>query len=140
LRKNEKEVTLLIENKIKELKNVKIELIAIPKGINQEINDYKTKSAHIRGCIYSNKIFGTMFNKGNKNMFIYIKKVPLGFPYTDVIAFEDPNEIPEGFEIDYEKMIENLIINKIKRIYEALGWNFGSITYSNQQKLKFYME
>ena len=104
------------------MKTLKLSELGIPKGIMKKINEYKVKSAHIRACEYSNKHFGTYFNKGTKQKMIYIKKVPRGYQPTDVLAFEDDEQVPEGFIPDYELMADKLILHKVNRIFEVLNY------------------
>ena len=49
--------------------------------------------------------------------------MPEGIASTDVIAFDNDTKLPEGIEIDYDKMLPVIISNKVERAYEALGWD-----------------
>ena len=59
-------------------------------------------------------------------------------PNTDVISFEEVTLIENIFQIDYEKMIKNLIANKLRKIYEVLGWNFDRVEITTQKKLSIF--
>ena len=115
-----------------------IENIGVPKGIQKNIKDYsglnknnqkKGVPPQIRGVIYMKDNFGVIIGKGDKPMFVYLKRKIANiykYPNTNVISFVDKNEIPNDFwfefEIDYKKMIEKLITSKMRNIYESIGW------------------
>jgi len=111
----------------------KVEEIAIPKGIGDNLESYgginkrggkKGIPAHIRGALYSNKHLGTNFVKGSKVMMLYVSRV-IGLPYqTDIICFDDTIELPE-IVIAKQVMIEKIIESKIKKIIEVVGISWG---------------
>jgi len=104
---------------------VPVEDIAIPKGMSKPIHEYtKNISAHIYGAMYSNKYLGSNIKK-EKIKYVYVKSVPPGLPHTHVISFVE--KCPEGFEIDYDKMANLLINDKIKTIFISLGWDMRDI-------------
>jgi DNA polymerase elongation subunit (family B) len=121
---------------------IPIEDISFPKGITKDIVSYggikveEGKASRkigtppvIKGVLYSNKYLGTNIGKGSKPKWIYIKKVPKGYPETNVIAFED--EFPKGFIPDYELIIEKLFKNKLEAIFKASGFgDFPNINHT----------
>lgn len=95
------------------------EEIGIPCGISK--TDYKNVPIHIRAAKLSNERHGTKFSQGDKIKYIYVKKQPDRFKeFENVIAYK--TKIPEGYEIDYERMHERLIQKKIDTVYVTLGW------------------
>ena len=127
------EIKKYVNEKKEEIRKINLDFIGIPKGINQELEEYKTISAFIRACRYSNKFLGKNYQKGSKPKMMYIKKVANKYDNTDVLAFDDPEDIPVGFEVDYRVMYEKLIKMKIERIFECLNWKYD-ILYENNQK------
>ena len=69
---------------------------------------------------------------------MYISKVPVGFPLTDVLCFETKEQIPVGFEIDYKTMIDKLLLKKLDSIFESMNWGESNIICSyNERELTF---
>jgi len=98
--------------------------IGIPGGIGKALDDYETKDAQVRGAIYANENLGAHFGKGSKPKRVYIKSVPKGYPRTDVICFEYPDQVPPGFVVDVDLMTEKTLEKPLSRIMDALGWNW----------------
>ena len=128
------EIITYVKGIIEGFKKALIEDISIPKGINKPMSEYGkpnkngktgTIPAQIRGAKYSNDNFGTNFSIGSKIKYFYVKKMPQGYPTTNIIAFDDINKLPKGIEIDYEKMSDANIKKKIERILLAarISWN-----------------
>lgn len=145
--KNKNEIDEFVMKTIKTIFDAELEKISLPKAINKNIDEYQLKSAYVRGAIYANENLKTNFNKGSKPYFAYIKSVPSGYPQTDVLCFEDSSEIPEGFDLDYNRMIDLLIIKKVQRVYEVMGWSLqhmefhkedNKISITSQQSLDAY--
>jgi DNA polymerase I len=126
LNKNTKnEIDIFIDNFKNNIKNkYLIEEIALPIGISTELNSYKNLPIHIRAAKLANERHSEDIRKGDKIKYIYVKKCPSKYRFENVIAFK--NKMPEGYEIDYNKMIERLVDNKIEDIYDALGWRQNS--------------
>jgi len=104
--------------------------IGIPGGIGKALNDYETKDAQVRGAEYANEHLGMNFGKGSKPKRIYIKAVPPGFPKTDVLCFEYGDQVPEGFVVDTDLMLEKTLKKPLERIMESLGWNWNEFDTS----------
>lgn len=101
--------------------------IAVPGGISKSLSKYARPDAHIRGAIYSNRSLGTYFKAGDKPKRIYIKRMPKGYPQTDVLCFESEDQIPKGCVIDIDKMILKAFTGPIKRITDVLGLNWYEV-------------
>jgi DNA polymerase elongation subunit (family B) len=122
--------------------------IGIPGGIGQRLEEYDTKTAHVRGAKYSNVILGTNFGKGSKPKRLYLERVRPEFfdqfeqdnrglsnyedyrefkRNPDVICFEYDDQIPEEFEVNYEKMLEKTLKGPISRILEGLGISWDEV-------------
>jgi len=129
---------------------IKAEQLGIPKGITKDLDKYCPPMAVHKGALVSNKYFNTRYGKGYKLKYIYIKKVPEGLPSEqkitiiskegkmitkvypiESISFED--KIPDGFEIDKERMIETTLRAKIEPIFKALNWEWF---YENNKEIR----
>src|SRR3990167_266745 len=98
--------------------------LGIPRNLGMNINEYKVATLQTRACLYSNKYLNTFFGKGSKPLVLYVKKVRKGLPFTDVVAFEELEQI-KGFEPDFDLLMEKLIFKKIDGVLNTLGiFNF----------------
>ena len=67
----------------------------------------------------SNMYLGTNFKQGDKVKMVYVKRVE-GIPQsTDVICFAD--KPPSGIVIDWNKMFQKTVIDKIEDILKIIG-------------------
>ena len=95
--------------------------IAIAKGINKPLDEFKSKQAHVRGALLANMYLGANIKHGDKVKMLYVKYVE-GVPSTDVICFEDVEQLKgRKVVVDWEKMYEKTVLNKIKEILRAVG-------------------
>ncbi|WEL17379.1 DNA polymerase elongation subunit [Halorhabdus sp. SVX81] len=135
--------------------NVDIEDVGIPGGIGKRLNNYDTDTAHVRGAKYANELLGTNFQRGSKPKRLYLKKVhPEYFRRIedergldpsrdliygefkrdpDVICFDVAEQIPEEFEVDWEKMLEKTLKGPIARVIEALGVSWQEVKSGQEQ-------
>ncbi|MFB6184620.1 MAG: DNA polymerase domain-containing protein [Haloarculaceae archaeon] len=129
--------------------------IAIPGGIGKRLDNYDTDTAHVRGAKYANLLLGTNFQRGSKPKRLYLKKVhpdffervereqgldpsedPLYGEFKrdpDVICFEYPDQIPDAFEVDYDKMLDKTLKGPIARILEALDVTWEEVKSGQEQ-------
>jgi DNA polymerase I len=134
-----------LKKKIAKVKEgeVSIDQLGIPGGINQSFEEYDTETAHVRGAKYANTVLDTNFGKGSKPKRLYLSRIESSFfsrieqqegitPQEnevyrefkrdpDVIGFVRESQIPNEFEIDYEKMYDKTIDSPIRPIVEAIG-------------------
>jgi len=130
--KGEKEIRDFINNKLEEFPKRSLNEIAISKQINKPLNKYKANVPHVRGALYSNAVFGTNFMYGSKPMMLWVKAVPRK-PQTNVVCFDDDTELPE-IVVDWEKMKNVCIIQKIKPILDAIGVDLSG-SFTKQMRL-----
>ena len=133
--------------------------IGIPGGIGKKLDNYDTDTAQVRGAKYANLLFGTNFASGSKPKRLYIEKVHPSFfrqveeeldldPSTDqlygafkreaesgdaVICFEFDDQVPDAFEVDYEKMLDKTLKGPIARILEALDISWDEVESGQEQ-------
>ncbi|WP_435069385.1 DNA-directed DNA polymerase [Haloplanus sp. C73] len=135
--------------------NVDLNDVGIPGGIGKRLGAYDTDTAQVRGAKYANLLLGTNFQRGSKPKRLYLKKVHPEFfreleaegtfdPQTDplyasfkrdpdVICFEYADQIPDAFEIDWDKMLEKTLKGPIERIIEALGLSWDEVKSGQRQ-------
>ena len=133
-RKSKEEIDKYISELKKNLINLDITEIGIPKPYKKE---NKVKTAHFKAVQFSNRYLLAGIQEGERILYVYghIK----GLPETEAFAF-NPNkkEILKDKQIiiDWKRMINVLIDLKIKRLYSALNWQPQKKSVS----LKDYME
>ena len=108
--------------------------VGIPGGIGQKLDSYDTDTAQVKGAKYANEHLGTNFTSGSKPKRLYVKRVKGDYQTTDVVCFEYPEQIPEEFEIDWDKMLEKTVQGPIERILEALGWSWSEVVTGQRQQ------
>ncbi len=127
---------------------VDLDEVGIPGGIGKRLDNYDTDTAHVRGAKYANLLLGTNFQRGSKPKRLYLAKVhpefwqkieaehpeiadsPLYLEFKrdpDVICYEYADQIPEAFEIDWEKMLEKTLRGPIARVLEALDVSWEEV-------------
>ncbi|PSQ29638.1 hypothetical protein BRD16_09610 [Halobacteriales archaeon SW_6_65_46] len=129
--------------------------IGIPGGIGKKLDSYDTDTAQVRGAKYANLLLGTNFQRGSKPKRLYLKKVhPDFWTYAeeelgldpqrdplygefkrdpDVICFEYADEVPEEFEVDWDKMLEKTLRGPIERVLEALDVSWEEVRDGQEQ-------
>lgn len=118
------EVMNYVNEEIKKIKSMQYsyEEIAFPKTLTDDFENYKVQTFHIKAAQWSNKHLGTSFKKGSKMKIIY--GYIEGFPSCDAFAFNNNKQLEKyKIYINWDKMIEVLVENKVNRIYSALNWN-----------------
>ncbi|WP_144901771.1 DNA-directed DNA polymerase [Halobellus captivus] len=134
---------------------VPVEEIGIPGGIGKRLDAYDTATAQVRGAKYANEFLGTNFGRGSKPKRLYLRKVhpswfrkmegEKGFDPQrdalygefkrdpDVICVEYDDQLPEEFEVDWDKMLEKTLKGPIDRIIEALGMSWDEVKSGQEQ-------
>jgi DNA polymerase I len=134
---------------------VDLDRIAIPGGIGKRLDNYDTDTAHVRGAKYANAVLGTNFQRGSKPKRLYLDRVhsdfwgrieaeegldPAADPVygefrrdPDVICFEYPDQIPDEFEVDWDKMLDKTLKGPIERIIEALDISWEEVRTGQEQ-------
>ena len=134
---------------------IDVETVGIPGGIGKRLDAYETPTAQVRGARYANELLGTNFGSGSKPKRLYLEKVHPDFwermetergldpqhdPIygefkrdPDVICFEYADQIPEEFEVDWEKMLDKTLKGPIERVIEALGTSWEEVKTGQEQ-------
>ncbi|WP_273838416.1 DNA-directed DNA polymerase [Halococcus sp. PRR34] len=134
--------------------SVPLDEIGIPGGIGKRLDDYDTDTAQVRGAKYANLLLGTNFQRGSKPKRLYLDRIHPDFfedvdestfspeeqaLYTefrrtpDVICFEYEDQIPDEFEVDWEKMLEKTLQGPIARVIEAVGVSWQEVKSGQTQ-------
>jgi len=134
--------------------DIELEDVAIPGGIGKRLDNYDTDTAHVRGAKYANLLLGTNFDRGSKPKRLYLKKVHPDFwqrieserpeledderylafkTDPDVICFEYADQVPEEFEVDWEKMLDKTLKGPISRVLEALDVSWQEVRTGQTQ-------
>ncbi|NHN47579.1 DNA polymerase elongation subunit [Halostella sp. JP-L12] len=135
--------------------NVDLDDVGIPGGIGKRLDNYDTDTAQVRGAKYANAFLGTNFQRGSKPKRLYLKKVHPSFfrrmeaeegfdpqhdllygefkSDPDVICFEYADQVPEEFEVDWDKMLDKTLKGPIARILEALDISWDEVKSGQEQ-------
>jgi len=135
--------------------NVDYDDVGIPGGIGKKLDNYDTDTAQVRGAKYANLLLGTNFQSGSKPKRLYLDRVHADFwerveaeqgldastdPLygefrrdPDVICFEYADQIPEEFEVDWDKMLDKTLKGPIARILEALDISWNEVKSGQEQ-------
>jgi len=135
--------------------NVNYDDVGIPGGIGKKLDNYDTDTAQVRGAKYANMLLGTNFQSGSKPKRLYLDRVHSDFfqrieeeegldPQRDplygefrrdpdVICFEYADQIPEEFEIDWDKMLDKTLKGPIARILEAMDISWEEVKSGQEQ-------
>jgi len=135
--------------------DVALEDIGIPGGIGKKLDNYDTDTAQVRGAKYANLLLGTNFGNGSKPKRLYLQKVHPSFfrrveaemdldpaedvlygefkRDPDVICFEYEDQIPEEFEVDWDKMLDKTLKGPIARVLEALDVSWEEVKSGQEQ-------
>lgn len=137
-RKEKNEIIKYVEMLKDEFRKQPIEEIALRRGISKSFSKYSVKPPHIRGSLLANMYLGTNIRPGDKVKMLYVKRLP-GVPKTDVICFENIKQIPEGTEIDWQRMIEVSLKMKIEPILDVFGIKITWFSKTQQENLMSWL-
>jgi DNA polymerase I len=131
--------------------------IGIPGGIGKKLDAYETDTAQVRGAKYANLLLGTNFGRGSKPKRLYLEKNGVHPDYFEtidddvrehplydqfrqdvsagdgVICFEYADQVPEEFQVDWEKMLEKTLQGPIARVIEAMGLSWDEVKSGQEQ-------
>ncbi|WP_135851603.1 DNA polymerase domain-containing protein [Halorussus salinus] len=139
--------------------NVNLDDVGIPGGIGKRLDAYDTDTAQVRGAKYANLMLGTNFQRGSKPKRLYLEGVHPDFwqrmeneegfdpsgnskedrryrefkKDPDVICFEFADQVPDEFEVDWDKMLDKTLQGPIERILEALDISWDEVKSGQEQ-------
>ncbi|MEM4534992.1 MAG: DNA-directed DNA polymerase [Desulfurococcaceae archaeon] len=120
-----------LRESLEEFKRQPLDKIAISKAITKPFGEYKVKPPHVRGALLANIYLNANIVPGDRVKMLWVKRVK-GIPKTDVICYEDGESLPE-LEIDWDKMFETTLKNKIETILAPYNVAWRDIQAGDRQ-------
>lgn len=115
--------------------------VGIPFGISQSLDEYgevdRKPQPQYKGAKFANEFIygGEAITEGDKPKYYYVEEGRTGplrktydahtaedGTYVDCISVHDFDDMPDGVQIDREKMIEKTIVDKMEPITRTMGW------------------
>jgi len=129
------EVSEYIQSTIEQIdeNHPNVEKFALPGSINKDLEDYPNRQVP-RACMWSNEHLEREFSEGDDPFVYLVKETPSDLPNTDVLALEWNEEIPDGFKLDREAIIERGIKKPIESIVNEMNWQFEELRSGKEQK------
>lgn len=122
------EVSEYIQEKVEEIESGDIELykVGLPGTVNQPLSEYgNTQTA--RACRYAEESFDANWTVGDDPWIYFIRETPPMTPYTDVLALEWDEELPDGFELDIEETLGRAMKAPLEPILQEVNWDFTEL-------------
>jgi len=134
--------------------DIDYDAVAIPQGIRKPLDEYDQTTAHIRGARNANAVLGTSLGEGDKPKRVYLSRLSeqskraieeryrksgqemseaerealrefLAKP--DIICYSHPEQLPEGFRLDWETMIRQSLKKPVSRLLEPIPLEWDEI-------------
>ena len=88
--------------------------------ISKKLEKYEKPTLGAKAAVYYNKHMAERFNQpnfdeGDSVPWVYVASSPDWAPPTDIVCYKDISEL-EGFEPDWEKMVDRLVKAKVKAL------------------------
>lgn len=123
-----------------------LSMIAVPKGIQKDLDDYKSKYAWALGVKFSTEHLGLSFRQDKRPRLIYgYIKSPIviggnevNVPPCDYFCIRDEQDdwLKRYVVLNKEKMIDVVIWKKFEKLLAALGLEKGDVVKTNLRKTK----
>ena len=111
------EIVKYIDNVITEIKTKTFSEIAMPVKFEKGLDAYAVNIPRVRGARWANKNLNVNYDAGSKVLMLYV----LG--KTDAICFEEDYQLEDkNIKVDYSKMIEKSVVQKVRRIFDTMNW------------------
>ena len=106
--------------------------------ISKKLEKYEKPTLGAKAAVYYNKHMAERFNQpnfdeGDSVPWVYVASSPNWAPPTDIVCYKDISEL-EGFEPDWEKMVDRLVKAKVKPIFKALDWDLEMASGATRPK------
>ena len=121
-------VSTYIQDIIRDIKSGDIELyqVGLPATINKPLNEYgNTQTA--RACRYSNEHLDGNWTQGDDPWIYFIRETPPMTPATDVLALEWDEELPDGYELEYNEIYRRALKAPLEPILGEMDWRFTEL-------------
>ena len=127
--------TYLLDKKEESKKYPAYEL-ATDKPINRFLDEYiKNTPQHIRAAKYSNQYLNTHFTRNNGGRMLFCK-VTGKYPDTDVILIEESTTIPKEIEVNYDRIFDFFVYDKLLLLENVKDLNIREFILSLKNKNK----
>jgi len=117
------------------------DLIGIPGGIGQKLDEYDSDTAQVRAAKASNKLLGKEIGKDDKPKRVYLEPKTLSHngetERTDVLAYNDGTDlgpIENQLYVDTKRMRETIIEGPMERILDPIGVDTSAAMNGRVQK------
>ena len=114
--KSKSEVAKKIQNIVVNIKKYPLIETAFPSSIKKSISEYQTLQPRVRAAVFSNENLDKKYTSGDRFYLHYVRH-----PKTDCVAFDTDDDL-NGFEINYDPVIEQGVLAKLETIFKTLGW------------------
>ena len=116
--------------------DVKLSEVASTTRLQKSLSAYSaTTGGAVKGTRYFNEHLATTdkYGEGDSVNWVYVIKAPDNLPPTDVVVYQKETDL-DGFDLDYDKMVDKLVKQKMKGIFGALDWNLEFASGAAQPK------
>ena len=110
-----------------------VERFALPGSINKALENYPNRQIP-RASMWSNQHLNRDFGEGDDPFVYLVKETPSELPNTDVLALEWNEEIPDGFKLDKEAIVERGVKKPIESIVNEMNWKFEELRAGQKQQ------
>jgi DNA polymerase elongation subunit (family B) len=80
------------------------------------------KGARYYNLHLSDQFTHPIFKKGDSVKWVYAKSDPQGRHIDDIVAYHETDDL-DGFVLDHDKMVQKLVVEKIKPMFKAMKWS-----------------
>ncbi len=103
------------------------ETIGQPKPLKKPLSEYKTRTPMVKAVSYSNRFLQMGIRPGERFFLIHTLRIP-NKPPVEVIAIRENKDVPEGIILNYRKHTEEATVDKMRAIFDGLGWHLIELT------------
>lgn len=120
-------LSLYVSGVVDDIKNLNLPLheIAKPGVINKPLDEYGNTPT-IRACRYSNEELEMEWREGDDPWVYYTRQTPPMTKDTDVIALEWGQPLPDGFEINKQKVLDK-VQAPLEPVLGETEWTFDEL-------------
>jgi len=115
--------------------------IAVPTKLSKNPSNYGgfdkngrilTPPDYVRGSIFSNEWLGEDIRASDQIHMLFVRSLP-EYPYTDVISYTDPRNLPKSLVIDIDKQIERTIQMPIEKVIDSVDLTWKEVFTPNKK-------
>lgn len=128
------EVSEYVQHMVEAIKSQELPLyhVAEPKSFGKpSFDDYGGTSPALRAVQHSNQHLGYNWNASDSVWMYHVDRTP-AMRGTDVIALEWNDDLPEGYTLNVEKIVDKAIKSPLEPILEVAGFDFTELKAGGQ--------